>query len=227
MGREIEKLAMLRGHKVILAIDQDNSEDINSEKFTNADAAVEFTTPARAMENIVKCFEKGIPVVSGTTGWVDQMDSVKKICTEMNGTFFYASNFSLGVNILFRMNSWLAGVMNQYNYDVSISETHHIHKKDAPSGTAITLAQGIISGLDGKTRWAPSSTNDPDAIPVESIRKGEVFGDHTVRYTSDADIIEIHHSARNRKGFALGAIMAAEFIAGKKGIFSMDDMLKF
>ncbi len=226
MGREIEKLAIERNHEIVLIIDQNNAEHFNQVNLKKADAAIEFTTPDTAIQNITKCFEAGVPVVSGTTGWIDRMDFVKEKCSVLNGTFFYASNFSLGVNILFRMNRWLAEVMNHFNYEVSISETHHVHKKDAPSGTAITLAKGIMSGIKRKTGWASAPSGDNDVIPVESIREGEVFGNHTVRYSSDADIIEISHSARNRRGFALGAVMAAEFIAGKKGVYSMDDMLK-
>ncbi len=227
MGKVIEQIAIEQGHKIVLIVDQINSEDLTPHNLQKADVAIEFTTPHSARENISRCFHSGIPVVSGTTGWVDGLEEIKKKCGELNGTFFYASNFSLGVNILFKVNNYLARIMNHYkNYEVSISETHHIHKKDAPSGTAISLANGIIGERKDKISWSIDSSTSKENIPIESIRKGEIFGDHTVSYVSEADIIQINHSAKNRRGFAHGALIAAGFIADKKGVFSMDDLLK-
>lgn len=228
MGKEVEKIALERGHEIILVVDYQNPEDLTPQNLLKADVAIEFTTPESAKENLFKCFQSGIPVVSGTTGWVTEMENLKQKCKELNGCFFYASNFSLGVNILFRANSYLAKIMNHYDdYEVAISETHHVHKKDAPSGTAISLANGIIAEIDNKTSWSKEFSDTKESIPIKSLREGEVFGDHTVKYESVADIIELRHSAKNRKGFAIGAVLAAEFIEGKKGLFSMDDLLNF
>lgn len=228
MGKEIEVLALQRGHKIVLVTDHLSPELFTTENLKKADVAIEFTTPESAKKNITKCFEAGVPVVSGTTGWVAEIEEIRQTCSSMQGAFFYASNFSLGVNILFRLNKYLAEIMNRYeDYEVSISETHHVHKKDAPSGTAITLAIGIIENISRKNSWTGKDAQNTQEIPIQSFREGEVFGDHSITYESFADIIQLSHSAINRKGFALGAVLAAEFIAGKKGIFSMDDLLKF
>lgn len=226
MGKEIEKLAQEKGHEIVLIIDHTNPQDLTPKKLKNADVAIEFTEPKSAEANIIKCFQAGIPVVSGTTGWTNGVEKIRQKCIELDGTFFYASNFSLGVNIFFRVNSYLARIMNNYEaYQVNISETHHIHKMDSPSGTAITLADGIIAEMNIKSSWVNSLIGDENTIPIESVREGEVFGDHTVRYESEADFIQIHHSAKNRMGFAFGALLAAEFIAEKKGVLTMDDLL--
>jgi 4-hydroxy-tetrahydrodipicolinate reductase len=226
MGKEIEKIALEKGHEIVLVIDQENQQDLTPKKLKNADVAIEFTGPESAETNIIKCFQAGIPVVSGTTGWTNGIEKIRQKCTELDGTFFYASNFSLGVNIFFRLNSFLARIMNNYgDYLVGISETHHIHKKDSPSGTSITLADGIMAEINKKSSWKNVPSADEETIPIESFREGEVVGDHTVRYESEADFIQIQHSAKNRKGFAMGALMAAVFIADKKGVLNMDDLL--
>jgi 4-hydroxy-tetrahydrodipicolinate reductase len=228
MGKEVEAIALQRGHHIVLVTDHLSPELFTTENLRKADAAIEFTSPEAAKKNILKCFEAGVPVVSGTTGWVEEIEEITQACLSMQGAFFYASNFSLGVNILFRINKYLAEIMNHYDdYEVSISETHHIHKKDAPSGTAITLSNGIIEKISGKTAWTGIHPHKNNEILIQSFRKGEVFGDHSVSYESFADIIQLSHSAKDRKGFALGAVLAAEFIPGKKGIFSMDDLMKF
>ena len=226
MGREIEKSAIEKGHDIILKIDKGNRHELDSAEFRSADVAIEFTTPETAFENIRACFIAGVPVVCGTTGWTDRMDEAERLCSENGQAFFYASNFSIGVNILFRLNRWLAGAMNKFpEYEVEASEVHHIHKKDAPSGTAIKLAEEIISGIDRKTGWENGPVGGADKFSVLSERTGEVPGDHTVRYISGSDILEIKHRSLTRRGFASGAIMAAEYIKGKKGVFKMDDLL--
>ncbi len=228
MGREIEQIALSRGHSVILKIDINNPEELTTEKLSGADVAIEFTSPVTAVNNYLKCFETGVPVVSGTTGWLDQKSEVEKKCLEKNGCFFYASNFSLGVNIFFGMNKYLARVMKDFpQYDVSMVEVHHTQKLDAPSGTAITLADDIIAINDKKTNWTIDNPKSENELYINPIREGEVPGIHTVKYDSEVDFIEITHSAYSRKGFAFGAVLAAEFCVGKKGILSMADLLKF
>lgn len=227
MGKTIEKVALQRGHQIVSIIDADNHNDFDSEAFKNADAAIEFTTPDTAFDNYMQCFRADVPVVSGTTGWLSRMEEVKKICREEGKTFFYASNFSVGMNIFFALNAYLAKLMNRFpTYDVSITETHHIHKLDAPSGTAITLAEDMLKELERKKSWTPESATKPDEIAVRSIRKGEVPGDHEIVYESDADFISIRHSAKSRMGLALGAVLAAEFTAGKKGFLGMSDLFQ-
>lgn len=226
MGREIEKTALEKGHEIIVRIDRDNLHDLDSDLFRKADVAMEFTTPETAFDNIIACFNAGVPVVCGTTGWTGRLDEAEKLCVEKNQAFFYASNFSIGVNILFQLNRWLAGVMNKFSaYEVQLSEIHHVHKKDSPSGTAITLAEEILNGIERKKRWKNEPSADPDILPVISERTGEVPGTHTITYRSPSDILEISHRALNREVFASGAILAAEFIKGKKGIFRMHDLL--
>jgi len=228
MGHEIEKIAISRGHTIVSIIDVENATDFNSPAFKNADVAIEFSTPESAIDNYRKCFAAGVPVVAGTTGWLDYLEEVKKACQEGNNTFFYASNYSLGVNIFFALNKYLAKIMNAYpDYDIMMEETHHIHKLDAPSGTAITLAEGIIENVERKDRWTLDIQNSETDLPIYSIREGEVPGIHEIIYESDVDTISIKHDSKNRKGLALGAIIAAEFTKGKKGFLGMNDMLKF
>ena len=226
MGREIEKAALGRGHQVVLQLDKDNQDQFTPQNLKQGDVAIEFSVPDAAYENIISCFDAGIPVVSGTTGWLDKFYDVRRKCLETENAFFYASNFSIGVNLFFQINKHLARIMDKYsNYDVRIEETHHKHKLDAPSGTAVTLAESIIQEMHRKQNWTKDQASNSSDIPVHSIREDEVPGIHKVQYQSEFDEIEIKHSAKSREGFALGAVMAAEFIAGKKGIYSMEDLL--
>lgn len=227
MGKEVIKLARERGHEVVDIFDIDNINEMNVEKLKKADVVFEFTTPDAAFDNISMCMDAGVPCVSGTTGWLDKLDLLKLRCNQEGRTLFYSSNFSIGVNILFRINRILAKIMNKYpDYDVRIEETHHIHKLDAPSGTAINIAQQIIDELDRKNDWKLNAS-ESDVINVVSHREGEIPGIHEVIYESDIDIISIKHSAKNRRGLALGAVLAAEFVKDKNGFFTMDDLLKF
>lgn len=226
MGHAIEEIAIARGHEIVCRIDADNVDEIDTPTFASADVAIEFTTPATAFDNYKRAFAQGVPVVSGTTGWLDRMPEIKEACLH-GATFFYASNFSLGVNIFFAMNSWLASIMNQFdNYRVSLDEIHHIHKLDHPSGTAISLAEGIIEGVDRVSRWSETE-QAADVLRITAEREGEVPGTHIVRYDSPVDTITIEHRAKSRQGFALGAVVAAEFTVGKKGFLTMNDMLPF
>lgn len=226
MGHVIEEIALMRGHEIVCRIDVDNQSDFESEAFASAQVAIEFTTPATAVDNYKRAFAAGVPVVSGTTGWLDRMPEIEEACRK-GATFFYASNFSLGVNVFFAMNKWLAGVMNTLDdYHVSLEEIHHIHKLDHPSGTALTLAQGIIDNMDEITRWSETDS-DAHVLPITALREGEVPGTHIVRYDSPVDTITIEHRAKSRRGFALGAVVAAEFTVGRSGLLSMNDMLPF
>lgn len=228
MGHEIEKIALERGHEIVSIIDKDNQSDFDSPQFKSAEAAIEFSMPSSALDNYKKCFAANIPVVAGTTGWLEHIEDVKKACENGKQTFFYASNYSIGVNIFFALNKYLAKIMNNYPaYDVKMEEIHHIHKLDAPSGTAITLAEGVIENIDRKTAWKLEKEEKPSDLAIHCIREGEVPGIHEIFYESQSDIISIKHDAKNRKGFALGAVMAAEFIKGKKGFLGMNDMLNF
>lgn len=228
MGHEIEKIALKRGHNIVSIIDMNNLEEFNSPAFKSADVAIEFSTPDSAIQNYRKCFEVGVAVVAGTTGWLEHLDEVKRACTEQGKTFFYASNYSLGVNIFFALNKYLAKIMNNYpSYEVKMEEVHHIHKLDAPSGTAITLAEDLIKEVDRKERWSLEVEEKQTDLPIHCIREGEVPGIHEIIYESEADIISIKHDAKSRVGFALGAVLAAEFTNGKKGFLGMGDMLKF
>ncbi|MDR2921050.1 MAG: 4-hydroxy-tetrahydrodipicolinate reductase [Tannerella sp.] len=229
MGKTIEQLALERGHEIVSIIDIDNPNDFQSEAFKSADVAIEFSAPTAAFDNYMKCFAANVPVVAGTTGWLERMDEIKTICKKEGKTFFYASNYSIGVNVFFAVNKYLAKIMNQFPaYDVCMSETHHIHKLDAPSGTAITLAEDIIEQIDHKNQWRlKQDAGQPTDLVIEDIREGEVPGIHEVHYESDVDYIHIKHSAKSRAGFAIGAVIAAEFTAGKKGFLSMNDLLKF
>ncbi len=228
MGKEIEKAALLRNHTISLIIDINNQHDLSPENLRNADVAIEFTSPGAAMKNISACFDAHIPVVSGTTGWMDRMNAIKKRCKEEKQAFFYASNFSLGVNILFHINRMLAKIMNRYpDYDVMLEETHHIRKLDSPSGTAITLAEDILRQMDRKNKWVNQASAVPEDIGIISYRKDMIPGIHTIRYDSDMDTLELTHSAKSRKGFALGAVLAAEYLKGKTGCHGMKDLLGF
>ena len=240
MGKEIERIARSRGHEIVSIIDLDNQQDFTSEAFRSADVAIEFTNPQAAYGNYLRAFEAGVKVVSGSTGWLkDHADEVRRLCTEGGKTLFWASNFSLGVAIFSAVNKYLARIMNQFpEYDVTMEETHHIHKLDAPSGTAITLAEGIVDSLDRKTRWVKGTLQAPDGtvsgttqcapeeLPISSIRRDEVPGIHSI-YDSAADSITITHDAKNRGGFALGAVLAAEYTAQHTGLLTMEDLFPF
>jgi 4-hydroxy-tetrahydrodipicolinate reductase len=226
MGKEIEKLALERNHNVILRIDENNIKSINKDSFSNVDVVVEFSTPENAFNNINLCLDNNIPVVSGTTGWLNKFDNILNRCKTEDKTFFYASNYSVGVNILFKLNNYLAQIMDNFpDYNVEIDETHHIQKIDAPSGTAITLAEGIIDNNKRIKNWEKENTNSESSMPIKSFREGSVPGNHKIIYESSFDKITIEHDAKSRKGFALGAILAAEFIIGKKGYYTMNDLL--
>ncbi|MDB5199654.1 MAG: 4-hydroxy-tetrahydrodipicolinate reductase [Chitinophagaceae bacterium] len=225
MGKTIEEIALKKGHTISLTIDLHNLADLTKDNLQKADVAIEFTTPETAMNNILQCFDAGIPVVSGTTGWLNNLDKVKEICIEENGTFLYASNFSIGVNIFFELNKKLAELMSKQDYTVTIEEIHHTQKKDAPSGTAITIAEQLLKELPNKKQWVNYKSEKDEELSIISHRIDPAAGTHTVKYLSDVDDIEIIHTAHNRKGFASGAVLAAEFIKDKKGIFSMKDVL--
>lgn len=227
MGKEIEQIALGRGHSVVLKIDVDNQHDLTVENLSKADVAIEFTTPSTAIHNYNICFEAGTPVVSGTTGWLEHRAEVEKACLAQNGCFFYASNFSLGMNLFFELNKILARMMKPFpQYDISMTEIHHTQKLDAPSGTAITLAEGILAENGSKKRWTIEEPQSPEELHITPIRKDPYPGLHAVKYDSEVDYIEITHNAYNRKGLAMGAVLAAEFSAGKKGLLGMSDLLK-
>lgn len=226
MGKEIEDIALERKHTVDLIIDANNMVDLTAENLKRVDVAIEFSTPASALKNIYKCFEANVPVVVGTTGWLDKIEEVKKICKEKNQTLFHTSNFSVGVNIFFKLNEYLAKIMNHFpEYNVAIEETHHVHKLDAPSGTAISLANQVIQNMPVKKKWVNDYTEKPEELQIVSARLEEVPGTHVVSYGSAVDKIEIIHTAHSRRGFAKGSVIAAEWVVGKKGIFGMEDML--
>ena len=241
MGKEIERIARSRGHEVVCIVDINNQEELGGEAFRSADVAIEFTSPATAYGNCLKAFEAGVKVVSGSTGWMaEHGEEMQRLCREQGKTLFWSSNFSLGVALFSALNRYLAQIMNQFpGYEVSMSETHHVHKLDAPSGTAITLAEDILANLDRKQRWvkgtllAPDGTLSgstqcqPDELPISSVREGEVPGIHTIRYESEADSITITHDAKNRSGFALGAVLAAESTAQHEGFLGMKDLFTF
>lgn len=229
MGKEIEKVALSRGHEIVCIIDVNNQDDFASEAFRSADVAIEFTNPMVAYGNYMKAFEAGVKLVSGSTGWMAEHGAeIKELCTKGGKTLFWSSNFSLGVAIFSAVNKYLAKIMNRFPaYDVTMSETHHIHKLDAPSGTAITLAEGILENMKRKTKWVKEEAQSADELPIHSIREGEVFGIHSIRYDSDADSITITHDAKNRGGFALGAVLAAEYTATHEGYLGMGDLFSF
>ncbi len=224
MGKTIEKIAQSRGHEITGRIDVGD----NIALFENSvDVAIEFTQPEAAVNNLKTCFDKGIPVVCGTTGWLQHKDEIEKHCRQKNGTLLYSSNFSLGVNLFFKLNEYLSKLMDRYiQYEVSIDETHHTQKKDAPSGTAITLAEGVIKNLKRKKEWNLGAAEKSNALVINSFRIDPAPGTHSVKYSSEVDDIEITHTAHSREGFALGAVLVAEWLAGKKGIFTIDDFLQ-
>ena len=228
MGHMIEQIALERGHDIVCRIDINNPQDFESEAFRSADVAIEFTAPSVAYGNVQRAFAAGVKVVSGSTGWfADHQEELRRQCEAEGKTLFWASNFSVGVAIFGAVNRYLARIMNQFpQYDVEMEETHHVHKLDHPSGTAITLAEDIVSELDRKEAWAEDTT-DPKLLRIDNIRRGEVPGIHTVRYDSEADLITITHDAHSRKGFALGAVMAAEYTATHSGLLSMGDLFAF
>lgn len=228
MGKEVESMAVSRGHEVILRIDMENTADFDSDLFDQSDVAIEFTTPDTAFDNISKCIKRGIPVVSGTTGWTDRLPLIRKQVESEGGSFIHSSNFSIGVNILFNLNIRLAGIMDGItSYDVKLEEIHHIMKKDAPSGTAINLAEDIISKCKRYRSWDSAESTGRNSIGIKSLREGKVTGTHIIEWNSDVDTITIEHKAHSRQGFALGAVFAAEFIRTRKGIFTMNDLLGF
>ena len=228
MGKTIERIALERGHEIVSVIDLDNTADFDSEGFKSADVAIEFTAPQVAISNYRRAFASGVAVVSGTTGWTDQLPELKEEIKTNGNTLFWSSNFSLGVNIFMAVNKYLAGIMNQFpEYDVEMTEIHHTQKLDAPSGTAITLAEEIIETLARKSKWVKELEKNSNELAIKSIREGQVPGIHTVHYESDVDSITITHDAKSREGFALGAVVAAEYTNGKKGLLGMKDMLKF
>jgi 4-hydroxy-tetrahydrodipicolinate reductase len=226
MGQEIEKLALRRGHEIVLVIDNLEDWDNMGHMLPEADVAIDFSTPISVVENIYHCFEAGIPIVVGTTGWLDDLEKVREDCTLQNRCLFFAPNFSVGVNLFFDLNRCLASLMAKWeDYAISIEETHHIHKQDAPSGTAIVLANDIIRFSERKEKWVREAVENPEELGIKSFRTDNVPGTHVVRYESEEDIIEIIHTAKSRRGFAMGAVMAAEYIRDKKGIFDMKDLL--
>lgn len=226
MGHAIEKTAIARGHEIVCKIDADNAEEFDSPEFASADIAIEFTTPATAVDNYQKAFQRNVKVVSGTTGWLDRMPCIKDMCDNGEGTLFWASNFSLGVNIFFAVNRYLASIMEGFpQYKPSLEEIHHIHKLDHPSGTAITLAQGIMAKDSEITSWEEAEDVDSHTLKVEAVREGEVPGTHIVRWDSPVDTIAIEHRAKSREGFALGAVVAAEWACNRKGWLTMDEMM--
>lgn len=228
MGHEIEKIALKRGHIIKLIIDIGNSADLNEENLKGIDAAIEFSLPSTAYNNISVCLKCRVPVVSGTTGWLENYDAAADLCRQNNTSFIHSTNFSIGVNLLFRLSSELSGHMKKYeDYKVSIEEIHHTKKLDAPSGTAITLATDIIREHPGYTAWRNAADPETGSVPVVSIREGDVPGTHTITWDSEIDAISLKHAAKNRKGLALGAVVAAEYISQRVGVFTMNDVMGF
>ena len=241
MGKMIEQIAISRGHEIVSIIDVDNQQDFDSEAFASADVAIEFTAPQAAYGNYLRAFSKGVKVVSGSTGWMKEHgDDVRRMCSEEGKTLFWASNFSIGVAIFSAVNRYLAKIMNGFQqYGVEMEEVHHIHKLDHPSGTAITLADEVVDNIDRLNGWAVGTVQNPDgsiegtkdveagSLRIDSIRRGEVPGIHTVKYDSEADAITITHDAHSRQGFALGAVLAAEYTAEHTGLLTISDMFKF
>lgn len=227
MGKEIERIAIDRGHQIVSKIDIENPDDLISLTNKEVDVAIEFSNPISAFSNIMKCIEKQIPIVCGTTGWLEKKAEVEKATQSFDSTFFYASNYSIGVNLFFKLNKQLAKLMQPHaGYDIYTNEIHHVEKKDSPSGTAITIAEGIMSQYSNKTKWVNNEIPGADEIAIWSQRESAKPGTHTVKYISKVDQIEVTHEAFSREGFALGAVIAAEWILGKKGVLGMDDMLK-
>jgi len=225
MGKEIEQIALQRNHTIVLKIDKENIQNITAKQLQEADVAIEFSTPDTVIANIHKCFAANLPIVAGTTGWYDKFEEIKNTCIKNNHALFYATNFSLGVNLFFKMNEQLAKMMNSFpDYEVGMQEIHHVHKLDKPSGTAITTAEKIVAHHTQKNTWSIENNSGKNLF-IDVVREDEVPGTHTVSYTSSVDEISITHKAFNRKGFALGAVLAAEFIHNKKGVYTMSDLL--
>ena len=229
MGKAIEKIAPFRKHQIVYRINSGNTDLLKQISKKDVDIAMEFSTPSTAFENIKICLEKHIPVVAGTTGWIEKKNEIENFCNKKNGTFFYTSNYSIGVNVLFKINEFLAKLMSHYpEFDVSIREEHHTQKKDAPSGTAMALAQGIIANHPAKNKWQLNQPGIPpshDIIYIESVREGNITGDHCVSYLSPLENLKISHHANDRECFAMGAIMAGEFCISNSGVLGMDDLL--
>jgi 4-hydroxy-tetrahydrodipicolinate reductase len=226
MGKAIEEIALSKGHEIVLKIDASTTSDFTKENIQKANVAIEFTGPHTAFENITKCIQWGVPVISGSTGWLDHFEKAKKLCEEKKGCLLYASNFSIGVNLFFEINKQVAALMEPYDsYNVSMTETHHIEKKDAPSGTAISLAEQILAQIGRKKKWVNDSSIEASDLVIRSERIDPAPGTHSVSYDSAIDSIEITHTAHTRKGFASGAVLAAEFANQKMGIFTMKDVL--
>lgn len=226
MGKAIEEIALQRGHEIVLTIDQPNLHEFTEENMAPVDAAIEFTSPHSAFDNVKKCLAFGIPVVCGSTGWTEQLETLKKMAADNNGAFIYSSNYSVGVNIFFELNKKLAALMAPHSdYEVILEETHHTQKKDAPSGTAITLAEQILDLVQRKKQWTNELSDNPEDLEIISQRIDPAPGTHSIKYSSPIDDIEIIHTAHNRTGFATGAVLAAEFIRDKKGFFTMKEVL--
>jgi 4-hydroxy-tetrahydrodipicolinate reductase len=226
MGQEIERLIEKRNHEIVLIIDSIEDWQKEGHRLQEAEVAIEFSMPQFVIDNIYHCFNAGVPVVVGTTGWLENLEQIKKLCVDQNKSLFYASNYSIGVNLFFDLNRFLARSMSKYGeYEISIEETHHIHKQDSPSGTAITIANDIIRNIGRKDKWVREIPEKPDELGIKSFRTENEPGTHVVKYESDIDSIQIIHAAKNRRGFALGAIMAAEFLKDKKGYYEMKDLL--
>jgi 4-hydroxy-tetrahydrodipicolinate reductase len=226
MGKTIETIACERNHNIVFRINRENLHELTIENLKNCDIAIEFSTPQTAVNNIYKCFEAGIPVIIGTTGWLEHFKEIKEKCIETNQTMLFASNFSIGVNLFFELNRHLARIMNRHDeYDIILEEIHHIHKKDSPSGTGITLAEGLIENIDRKNKWVEGEVKSKSELQIISKRIDEVPGTHIIKYCSEIDDIEIKHQAHSRKGFAIGAVVAAEWLSGKKGVYGMNDVL--
>ena len=236
MGKAIEKIAIAKGHEIVYRVDLNNAFDFLPLSLQNVDVAIDFSMPTAAVDNILKCFEANVPIVVGTTGWYDQFDEIKEKCLSEKQSMVYSSNFSIGVNIFYKINKMLAQIMKNHDYDVMINESHHTDKKDHPSGTALTLANQIMAENTKKEKIkdrllfdnsTPAQSTKSNELLIESYREGDIMGDHTVRYENIIDIIEITHSAKSRYGFAQGAVLAAEWLVGKKGIYTLDDILQF
>lgn len=226
MGKTIEKIALDRGNTIAGIVDHKNIDELTNYSKDNCDVAIEFTRPESGFDNIQTLLKNGVPTVSGTTGWLDKWDQVVQTVNENKGTFFYASNFSVGVNVFFAINKKLAEIMNNFgDYQISMEEIHHIHKLDEPSGTAITLSEGISENVDRKSTWSLDTPKD-DEIHIKAVREGEVPGTHIINYSTEIDTIEIKHEAHNRQGFALGAVLAAEWLPSQEGVKNMNDLLK-
>jgi len=224
MGKEVEAIALERDHSIVLKAT--TKEELSDENLQCADVAIEFTSPSTAVDNINRCFDVNLPIVVGTTGWLDQLETVTTSCQDKSQALIHASNFSIGVNILFEMNEKLAQLMNNRPmYEIEMEEIHHTEKKDAPSGTAISLANGISNNMDRKSGWSLDADAPESEIKISALREAHVPGTHTIRYSSDIDEIELKHTAKGRKGFAMGAVVAAEWIVGRTGIFTMKDLM--